>query len=112
MIAACGRQRILQRDVWIDNVAALVDVIVTAGKAGLDIGAASALEPYTRWRRADVATTAAAMEAFARVFSAPLPVRLAAGAAMSLAGSLRQARKLFAREAGADLGEVPSLMAR
>lgn len=94
------------------DVAALVDVIVTAGKAGLDIGAASALEPYTRWRRADVATTAAAMEAFARVFSAPLPVRLAAGAAMSLAGSLRQARKLFAREAGADLGEVPSLMAR
>lgn len=94
------------------DVAALVDVIVAAGKAGLDIGAASALEPYTRWRRADVATTAAAMEAFARVFSAPLPVRLAAGAAMSLAGSLRQARKLFAREAGADLGEVPSLMAR
>ena len=30
------------------DVAALVDVIVAAGKAGLDIGAASALEPYTR----------------------------------------------------------------
>lgn len=94
------------------DVAALVDVIVAAGRAGLDIGAASALEPYTRWRRADVVATAAAMEAFARVFSAPLPVRLAAGAALSLAGSVREARKLFAREAGGDLGEVPSLMAR
>jgi 2-octaprenyl-6-methoxyphenol hydroxylase len=94
------------------DVAALVDVITTAGKAGLDIGAASALEPYTRWRRADVAATAAAMEAFARVFSAPLPVRLAAGAALSVAGSVREARKLFAREAGGDLGDVPSLMAR
>ncbi|MFT3722655.1 MAG: FAD-dependent monooxygenase [Hyphomonadaceae bacterium] len=94
------------------DVAALVDVITTAGRAGLDIGAASALEPYTRWRRADVAATAAAMEAFARVFSAPLPVRLAAGAALSVAGSVREARKLFAREAGGDLGEVPSLMAR
>lgn len=94
------------------DVAALVDVIATAGKAGLDIGAASALEPYTRWRRADVAATAAGMEAFARVFSAPLPVRLAAGAMLSVAGSVREARKLFAREAGGDMGELPSLMAR
>lgn len=94
------------------DVAALVDVIATAGRAGLDIGAASALEPYTRWRRADVASTAGAMEAFARVFSAPLPVRLAAGAAMSVAGSVREARKMFAREAGGDLGELPTLMAR
>jgi 2-octaprenyl-6-methoxyphenol hydroxylase len=92
------------------DVAALVDVIVEAGRAGLDIGAESALEPYTRWRRADVAATAAAMEAFARIFSAPLPVRLAAGLAMQAAGSVREARKLFAREAGGDLGELPSLM--
>jgi 2-octaprenyl-6-methoxyphenol hydroxylase len=92
------------------DVAALVDVIVTAGRAGLDIGAASALEPYTRWRRADVVATAAAMEGFARVFSSPLSVRLAAGLAMSAAGSVREARKLFAKEAGGDLGELPSLM--
>ena len=94
------------------DVAALVDVIAAAGKAGLDIGAASALEPYTRWRRADVAATAAAMEGFARVFSSPLPVRLAAGLAMSVAGSVREARKMFAKEAGGDLGELPTLMAR
>ena len=94
------------------DVAALVDVIATAGKAGLDIGAASALESYTRWRRSDVAATAAAMEGFARVFSAPLPVRLIAGLALSAAGSVREARKVFAKEAGGDLGELPTLMAR
>jgi 2-octaprenyl-6-methoxyphenol hydroxylase len=94
------------------DAAALVDVIHTAGRAGLDIGSAIALEPYTRWRRADVVATAAAMEAFARTFSAPLPVRLAAGLAMQAAGSVKEARKLFAREAGGDLGELPSLMAR
>ncbi len=94
------------------DVAALVDVIAGAGKAGLDIGAASALEPYTRWRRTDVAATAAAMEGFARVFSAPLPVRLAAGLAMSVAGSVRETRKVFAKEAGGDMGELPTLMAR
>jgi 2-octaprenyl-6-methoxyphenol hydroxylase len=94
------------------DVAALVDVIDEAGRAGLDIGSPSALQPYSTWRRADVAATAAAMEGFARLFSAPLPVRLAAGAAMGAAGAVAQARKLFAKEAGGDLGDLPSLMAR
>jgi 2-octaprenyl-6-methoxyphenol hydroxylase len=94
------------------DAAALVDVIDTAGRAGLDIGAESALEAYTSWRWADVIATAAAMEGFARTFSAPLPVRLAAGLAMQAAGSISEARKLFAKEAGGDLGDLPSLMAR
>ncbi len=94
------------------DVAALVDVIDEAGRAGLDIGAASALSAYTSWRRADVVATAAAMEGFARVFSAPLPIRLVAGAAMGAVGSIKEARKLFAQEAGGDLGDLPSLMAR
>lgn len=94
------------------DVAALVDVIGAAERLGLDIGAASALAPYTTWRRGDVATTAGAMEAFARAFTAPLPVRLVAGAAMAAAGTVPGARKMFAKEAGGDLGDVPSLMAR
>lgn len=94
------------------DVAALVDVIAEAERVGLDIGAESALAPYSAWRRADVAATAAAMEGFARAFTAPLPVRLAAGAMMAAAGVVPGARKLFAREAGGDLGELPSLMAR
>lgn len=94
------------------DVAALVDVITEAGHAGLDIGSASALAPYTAWRRADVAATAAAMEGFARTFTSALPVRLAAGAAMAAAGMIPPMRKLFAREAGGDLGDLPSLMAR
>jgi 2-octaprenyl-6-methoxyphenol hydroxylase len=92
------------------DVAALIDVVADAGRAGLDIGSETALAPYTQWRRADVVATAAAMEGFARAFSAPLPVRLASGLAMQLAGSSRMARRLFAREAGGDLGELPSLM--
>jgi 2-octaprenyl-6-methoxyphenol hydroxylase len=94
------------------DAAALVDVIDTAGRAGLDIGAEIALAPYTAWRRADVIATAAAMEGFARTFAAPLPVRLAAGLAMQAAGSVDGLRKLFAKEAGGDLGDLPSLMAR
>lgn len=92
------------------DVAALVDVIAEADRIGLDIGSEAALAPYTRWRRADVVATAAAMEGFARSFAGPAPVRAAAGLAMKLAGTSREARRLFAREAGGDLGELPSLM--
>jgi 2-octaprenyl-6-methoxyphenol hydroxylase len=94
------------------DAAALVDVIDASGRAGLDIGSEIALDSYTRWRRADVVAAAAAMEGFARTFSGPLPVRLAAGLAMQAAGTVREVRKLFAREAGGDLGDLPSLMAR
>lgn len=94
------------------DVAALVDVIAEAQRVGLDIGAESALSPYTTWRRADIAATAAAMEGFARAFTALLPVRLAAGGAMAAAGAIPAARKVFAREAGGDLGELPTLMTR
>lgn len=92
------------------DVAALVDIITDAAKVGLDIGSEAALAPYTRWRRADVVSTAAAMEGFARAFTAPEPVRAMAGMAMRAAGMNRDARRLFAREAGGDLGELPTLM--
>jgi 2-octaprenyl-6-methoxyphenol hydroxylase len=92
------------------DVAALVDVIAEASRVGLDIGAETALAPYTRWRRADVVASAAAMEGFARLFAGPAPIRIAAALAMQAAGNLGPARKLFAQEAGGVLGELPSLM--
>jgi 2-octaprenyl-6-methoxyphenol hydroxylase len=92
------------------DVAALVDVIAEASRVGLDIGAETALAPYTRWRRADVVASAAAMEGFARLFAGPAPVRIAAALAMQAAGSISSARKLFAQEAGGVLGDLPSLM--
>lgn len=92
------------------DVAALVDVIAEAARVGLDIGAETALAPYSRWRRADVVASAAAMEGFARLFAGPAPIRIAAALAMQAAGGIPSARKLFAREAGGVLGDVPSLM--
>ena len=92
------------------DVAALVDVIAEAARVGLDIGAETALAPYSRWRRADVVASAAAMEGFARIFAAPAPVRIAAALAMQAAGSVASVRRLFAQEAGGVLGDLPSLM--
>jgi 2-octaprenyl-6-methoxyphenol hydroxylase len=92
------------------DAAALVDVVADAARVGLDIGAEASLAPYTRWRRADVVASASVMEAFARAFSGPAPVRFAASLAMQAAGAAQPLRKLFAREAGGDLGELPTLM--
>jgi 2-octaprenyl-6-methoxyphenol hydroxylase len=92
------------------DVAALVDVVFDALRVGLDIGAEAALAPYTRWRRADVVATAAAMDAFFLAFTAPFPVRAAASLAMRAAGSSQQARGLFAGLAGGDAGDLPMLM--
>lgn len=92
------------------DVAALVDVVSEAARVGLDIGSEAALAPYTQWRRSDVVATAAAMEGFHRAFTGPAPVRAFAGMAMKAAGSVREARRMFAMEAAGLLGETPSLM--
>ena len=92
------------------DVAALVDVIVEADRAGSDFGGAAALAAYTRWRRGDTLSTAAAMDGFHHIFRAPAPVRFIAGAAMSLAGAVAPMRRAFAKDACAVAGETPSLM--
>ncbi len=92
------------------DVAALADVICEAARAGLDIGAETALAPYTRWRRADVISSAAAMEGFVRAFAAPAPLRAISGLAMEAVGQAKPLRSLLSREAGGVLGELPSLM--
>lgn len=92
------------------DVAALVDVVARASRIGLDIGSEAVLEEYSRWRRADVAAMAAAMEGFTRIFTAPEPIRGLASAAMRIATRSDAARRWFAREAGGVAGELPTLM--
>ncbi len=92
------------------DAAALVDVIAGAAHVGLDIGSASALAPYTRWRRPDIVASAAAMDAFHSAFTGPAPIRVAAGMALGAAGGASWLRVLFARDAAAQGGDAPSLM--
>lgn len=92
------------------DMAALADVVGDALRVGLDIGSEAALAPYTRWRRTDITATAAAMDAFLMTFTSPAPVRAVASLAMQLVGSSREARTFFAGIAGAESGDLPSLM--
>lgn len=96
----------------VKDIAALVDVLVEARGLGLDTGAMSVLLNYQRWRRFDSASLALGTDVLNRLFSNDLPpVRLARDIGMSITGKIAPLRKLFMRQAGADLGALPSLMA-
>jgi 2-octaprenyl-6-methoxyphenol hydroxylase len=93
------------------DAAALADVLGEAARVGLDLGGLDVLERYQRWRRFDSVMLAAATDLFNRLYSNDLaPVRLLRDLGMAAVDRLAFARRLFARDAGADLGEIPSLL--
>lgn len=96
----------------IKDIAALADVLAEARGLGLDIGHMSVLENYQRWRRFDSTALALGMDLLTRLFSNDIaPIRLARDIGMSAVGKVAPLRQLFMRQAGADLGKLPSLMA-
>jgi len=93
------------------DAAALSDVLGEALHVGLDPGALDVLERYQTWRRFDSVALAAATDVFNRLYSNDLaPVRFARDLGMAAVNRLGVARRLFSRDAGADLGELPSLL--
>ncbi|MEM8772272.1 MAG: UbiH/UbiF/VisC/COQ6 family ubiquinone biosynthesis hydroxylase [Pseudomonadota bacterium] len=97
----------------VKDIAAIVDVAVDARRAGLDIGALSVLLNYQRWRRFDSASLALGTDLLNRLFSNNIaPLRIARDIGMGAVGAVKPLRQFFMRQAGADLGALPSLMAR
>ncbi len=97
----------------VKDIAALVDVLTEARGLGLDIGAMTVLQNYQRWRRFDSATLALGTDLLNRLFSNDFPpLRFARDIGMGAVGKIAPLRKFFMRHAGADLGSLPSLMAR
>jgi 2-octaprenyl-6-methoxyphenol hydroxylase len=93
------------------DAAALADVLAEASRVGLDLGGLDVLERYQRWRRFDSVMLAAATDVFNRLYSNDLPpVRFLRDLGMAAVDRLPLARRLFTRDAGADLGELPSLL--
>ena len=93
------------------DVAALCDVLVEARDIGEDIGSELVLERYVQWRRFDTAGSMAAADLIARGFSNDQPaLRLLRDAALTAGGLFSPVRRIFAREAGASLGDAPSLL--
>jgi 2-octaprenyl-6-methoxyphenol hydroxylase len=91
--------------------AALAEVVAEARRLGEDWGSAVVLDRYARWRRFDTLGMAAATDLTLRLFAPRDPLsRTVRAAGMRLIGAVGPARRLFMREAGGDLGELPRLL--
>ena len=95
----------------VKDIAALCDVLVEMRDAGLDIGHGTGLEKYERWRRHDTTTMALGSGGFNLLFTQKSHgVRALRSAGMSMLTKIAPLNQRLMRHAGADLGELPSLM--
>ncbi|MEM8592651.1 MAG: UbiH/UbiF/VisC/COQ6 family ubiquinone biosynthesis hydroxylase [Pseudomonadota bacterium] len=93
------------------DVAALTEVLSEARQRGEDIGSATVLARYQRWRRFDTATLALATDAFNRLFSNDVPViRRLRDLGMGAVNALPGLRRSFMREAAGLTGDLPRLL--
>ncbi len=93
------------------DAASLADVILDAARLGMDIGALDVLTRYERWRRFDSFIMGTGMDALNRLFSNDIaPVRWARDLGMAAVDAIGPARRFFMRQAGGDVGKLPSLM--
>lgn len=93
------------------DVAALAEVVVEARRLGEDWGGALVLERYARWRRLDSIGLALATDLFTRLFSTDDPLtRLVRGAGLAAVNRIAPARRMFMRESGGALGDLPRLL--
>jgi len=97
----------------IKDIAALTDVLNDGRDVGLDIGALTVLQNYQRWRRFDSAALALGTDLLNRLFSNDItPLRMARDIGMGAVNAAAPLRRFFMKQAGADMGALPSLMAR
>ena len=93
------------------DVAALAEVVVEAARLGLDIGSATVLERYERWRRLDSALSAAAFDGLNRLFSNDwTPLRTLRDAGLGLVERMPGLKQFFVAEAAGLTGDVPKLL--
>ena len=95
------------------DIAALVDTLKEARGVGLDIGDQGVLSRYDQWRRFDSTALALSTDVLNRLFSNDIaPLRIARRFGLAAVNAVGPAKNIFMRESGADLGELPSLLAR
>lgn len=93
------------------DIAALVECVAEALRAGLDAGDAFALERYQRWRRFDSMTSAAAFDALNRFFSNDVPLlRSFREVGLGLVDRVPALKSLLVTEAAGLTGAVPRLL--
>jgi 2-octaprenyl-6-methoxyphenol hydroxylase len=97
-------------NIGIRDVAALAEAVVDARRLGLDIGDATVLERYQRWRRFDAVVLAAVTDGLNRLFSNRIaPLQLARDLGLAAVDRLPPLKRLLMRHAMGVLGDRPRL---
>lgn len=98
-------------NIGLRDVAALTETIVDALRLGLDVGSATTLERYQRWRRFDSAFSATVMDGLNRLFSNDnTPLRAIRDLGLGLVDRSPGLKRFLVREAAGATGDVPRLM--
>jgi 2-octaprenyl-6-methoxyphenol hydroxylase len=93
------------------DVAALAELVVDAGRLGLDVGGAHVLERYERWRRFDSLALIGITDGLNRLFANDLlPLRLARELGLGAVERIPPLKRFFMRHAMGLLGDLPRLM--
>ncbi len=93
------------------DVAALVDVLADGAAAGRDLGSASVLSRYERWRRFDNSLMMAMTDALNRLFSNDFaPLRVARDLGLAAVNQAPPLKRFFMRHAMGMVGDLPRLM--
>jgi len=93
------------------DVAALAEAIIEGIRLGLDAGDPSSLMRYARWRRADVATMAAATDGLNRLFSNDIgALRAVRDLGLTLVDRAGPVKDALIRTAAGSVGSGPKLL--
>ncbi len=93
------------------DVAALIECVVDAARVGSDIGNATTLNRYQKWRRADGAILMGVTDILNRLFSNDIaPIRLSRDIGMAVVDKIDPLKKFFMAHARGTVGELPKLL--
>ncbi|MEE8370659.1 MAG: UbiH/UbiF/VisC/COQ6 family ubiquinone biosynthesis hydroxylase [Sphingomonadales bacterium] len=93
------------------DVAALIEVLVSAHRDGRDLGSDKVLEKYAAWRRVDNLLLMAVTDALTRLFSNDVAAqRMARDAGLAAVNQLPPLRRFFMRHARGTVGKLPRLL--
>ena len=93
------------------DVAALAEVLTTAGRLGLDIGSKRVLDDYQKWRRFDNNLMLAATDGLNRLFSNEIgPIKLARDIGLAAINKSGPLKLFFMKHAMGSVGNLPLLL--
>lgn len=93
------------------GVAALVEVLTYAFRAGQDLGSATTLRQYEQWRTSDTATLLSVTDVLNRLFSNNItPVRIARDLGLAVVDELPVVKNFLMSHARGTVGDLPKLL--